>query len=247
MTTPLIQLVDIKKRFGTNQVLNGVNLSIYQGKIMAVIGKSGTGKSVLLKHIIGLIRQDSGTLLLQGIPMEQMPKEKKRLFKKDLSYMFQENALFDFLTVSENIALPLVETSQDKKAIIDQKVKTRMEQLGLGAIGFKYPSQLSGGMRKRVALARALVTDPRVVLFDEPTTGLDPVRKRKVHTMIQEYQKQFGFTAVIVSHDIPEIFDVAQHIAMLDEGKISFEGTKEEILNSHSETVNAFIRGEECP
>ena len=247
MTTPLIQLVDIKKCFGTNQVLRGVNLSIYQGTIMAVIGKSGTGKSVLLKHIIGLIRQDSGTILIQGTPLDEMPKEKKRAFKKELSYMFQENALFDSLTVFDNIALPLVETSRDKKSIIREKVATRMEQLGLGSIGQKFPSQLSGGMRKRVALARALVTDPKVVLFDEPTTGLDPVRKRKVHTMIEEYQKQFGFTAVIVSHDIPEIFDVAQHIAMLDEGKISFEGTKDDILNSHSDTVNAFIRGEECP
>jgi len=247
MTTPLIQLVDIKKRFGTNQVLTGVNLSIYQGKIMAVIGKSGTGKSVLLKHIIGLIRQDSGTILIQGTPLDEMSKEKKRRFKKDLSYMFQENALFDSLTVFDNIALPLVETSRDKKSIIREKVDTRMEQLGLGSIGLKFPSQLSGGMRKRVALARALVTDPKVVLFDEPTTGLDPVRKRKVHAMIEEYQKQFGFTAVIVSHDIPEIFDVAQHIAMLDEGKISFEGTKDDILNSHSDTLNAFIQGEEYP
>ena len=247
MTTPLIQLVDIKKRFGTNQVLNGVNLSIHKGKILAVIGKSGTGKSILLKHIIGLIRQDFGTILIQGTPLDQMPKEKKIRFKKDLSYMFQENALLDSLTVFDNIALPLVETSRENKSIIKEKVTTRMEQLSLGPIGQKFPSQLSGGMRKRVALARALVTDPKVVLFDEPTTGLDPVRKRKVHTMIEEYQKQFGFTAVIVSHDIPEIFDVAQHIAMLDEGKISFEGTKDDILHSHSDTVNAFIRGEECP
>lgn len=246
MTTPLIQLVDIKKRFGANQVLKGINLSIYQGKIMAVIGKSGTGKSVLLKHIIGLVHQDSGTILIQGTPLDQMTKEKKRRFQNDLSYMFQENALFDSLTVFDNIALPLVETSRDKTSIIREKVDIRMEQLGIGSIGQKFPSQLSGGMRKRVALARALVTDPKVVLFDEPTTGLDPVRKRKVHAMIEEYQKQFGFTAVIVSHDIPEIFDVAQHIAMLDEGKISFEGTKDDILNSHSDTVNAFIRGEEC-
>ena len=245
MKSPLIQFVDIKKSFGANQVLAGVNLSIYKGQIMAVIGKSGTGKSVLLKHIIGLIFQDSGQLLIQGKPLHKMPKKEKLLFKKELSYMFQENALFDFLNVFENIALPLTETSCDTKFIIEEKVKTRMEQLGLGPIGEKFPSQLSGGMRKRVALARALVTDPKVVLFDEPTTGLDPVRKKKVHTMIEEYQKQFKFTAVIVSHDIPEIFDVAQHIAMLDEGKITFEGSKNAILHSHSNIVNAFIRGDE--
>ncbi len=245
MTSPLIQFVDIKKSFGQNHVLRGVNLSIYKGEIMAVIGKSGTGKSVLLKHIIGLILQDSGKLLIQGKPLHGMPKKEKLLFKKNLSYMFQENALFDFLNIFENIALPLTETSHYAKAVIQEKVKTRMEQLGLGPIGEKFPSQLSGGMRKRVALARALVTDPKVVLFDEPTTGLDPVRKKKVHAMIEEYQKQFGFTAVIVSHDIPEIFDVAQHIAMLDEGRIVFEGSRDDILHSHSKVVNAFIRGDE--
>ncbi|MBA3008697.1 MAG: ATP-binding cassette domain-containing protein [Proteobacteria bacterium] len=245
MTLPLIQFVDIKKSFGSNHVLKGVNLSIYQGDILAVIGKSGTGKSVLLKHIIGLVSQDSGELLIRGIPLHSMPRKEKLLFKNELSYMFQENALFDFLTVFDNIALPLAENCLYPKSIIEERVNTRMQQLGLGPIGGKFPFQLSGGMRKRVALARALVTDPKVVLFDEPTTGLDPIRKKKVHTMIEEYQRQFGFTAVIVSHDIPEIFDLAQHVAMLDEGKIVFQGTKEDILHTHTNIVNAFIRGEE--
>ena len=245
MSLPLIQFVDVKKSFGPNQVLKGVNLSIHKGEIMAVIGKSGTGKSVLLKHIIGLVHQDAGEILIHGKPLHKMPKKDNLLFKKNLSYMFQENALFDSMNVFENIALPLSEASSHTKFVIEEKVKTRMDQLALGPIGLKFPSQLSGGMRKRVALARALVTDPKVVLFDEPTTGLDPVRKKKVHTMIEEYQKQFGFTAVIVSHDIPEIFDVAQHIAMLDGGKITFEGSKDDILHTHSETVAGFIRGDE--
>jgi phospholipid/cholesterol/gamma-HCH transport system ATP-binding protein len=245
MTCPLIQFVDIKKRFGTHQVLKGVNLSIYKGEIMVVIGKSGMGKSVLLKHIIGLVHQDSGELLIDGKTLRTLPKKERLSFKRELSYMFQENALIDFLNVFENIALPLVETSKDTRFTIEDKVNTRMTQLGLGPIGKKFPSQLSGGMRKRVALARALVTDPKVVLFDEPTTGLDPVRKKRVHTMIKEYQEQFGFTAVIVSHDIPDIFDLAQHIALLDDGKIVFEGTREDILHSRSDTVNAFIRGDE--
>jgi phospholipid/cholesterol/gamma-HCH transport system ATP-binding protein len=244
MNTPLIQFIDIKKSFGANDVLCGVNLSIHKGETIAVIGKSGTGKSVLLKHIIGLVHQDSGKMLIKGTPLNRMPKKEKHIFKKELSYMFQDNALFDFLNIFENIALPLSETGYSKSGILE-KVKTRMDQLALGPIGEKYPSQLSGGMRKRVALARALITDPKVVLFDEPTTGLDPVRKKKVHTMIEEYQKQFGFTAVIVSHDIPEIFDVAHRIAMLDGGKITFQGNKDEILHSHSRIVNAFIRGDE--
>ena len=242
MNSPLIQFVDVKKSFGTNQVLKGVNLSIYQGEVMVVIGKSGTGKSVLLRHIIGLVHQDAGDLLIQGESLQAMPRKKKIAFQSELSYMFQENALFDFLTIFENIALPLTENSRDPKPLIAQKVKKRMEQLALGDIDHQFPSQLSGGMRKRVALARALVTDPKVVLFDEPTTGLDPVRKKNVYKMIKEYQEQFKFTAVIVSHDIPDIFEIAQHIAMLDDGKIIFEGTKDEILNSHSDILNDFIR-----
>ncbi len=245
MTLPLIQLIDIQKQFGDTPVLRGVNLSIHQGEITAVIGKSGTGKSVLLKHIIGLLHQDSGQLLIKGVPLDQMTKEQRQGYRTELSYMFQDNALFDFLTVQENIALPLTEKSKMTGAEIADKVNARMAMLGLEGSGLKFPSQLSGGMRKRVALARALITDPKAVLFDEPTTGLDPIRKKNVHAMIAEYQKQFGFTAVIVSHDIPDIFEIAQHIAMLDEGKITFEGTKEEILNSHSNLVNAFIRGEE--
>ena len=156
--------------------------------------------------------------------------------------MFQSNALFDSLNVFDNIALPLVEKSSYPKKIIKDKVKLRMAQLEIDGTDEKFPSELSGGMQKRVALARALVTDPEIVLFDEPTTGLDPVRKSNVHLMIKEYQKKFGFTAVVVSHEIPEIFDIAQRIAMLDNGRIIFEGDKEMIMSSKNETVRSFIR-----
>ncbi len=245
MSVPLIQFIDVKKSFGDNEVLKGINLSIFKGEITAVIGKSGTGKSVLLKHIIGLIKKDSGKLLIEGQAYVKMSNEKRKAFKKELSYMFQDNALFDFMNVFDNIALPLVENPNFPKDRIKKKVAKRMQQLGLIGIEHKFPAQLSGGMRKRVALARAVVTDPKVVLFDEPTTGLDPVRKKNVHGMIKEYQEKFGFTAIIVSHDIPQIFDVAQRIAMLDEGVIVIEGTKKEILGSHSHIVNAFLRGDE--
>ncbi|MCD4720282.1 MAG: ATP-binding cassette domain-containing protein, partial [Desulfobacula sp.] len=214
MAVPFIQFVDVTKSFGTYHVLKGLNLSIYKGEIIAVIGKSGTGKSVLLKHIIDLIQPDSGQILVQGKPFHQLPKKVRRSFQKQLSYMFQDNALFDFMNIYDNIALPLVENSDFSKDQVNEKVFKRMQQLSLTGIQEKFPAQLSGGMRKRVALARALVTDPKIVLFDEPTTGLDPIRKKIVHSMIQEYQEKFGFTAVIVSHDIPEIFNVAQRIAM---------------------------------
>ncbi|MBC2704325.1 ABC transporter ATP-binding protein [Desulfobacula sp.] len=245
MTVPLIQFIDIMKSFGTDHVLKGVNLSIYKGEIIAIIGKSGTGKSVLLKHIIGLVQQDSGQILINGVPLHQLSVEEKISFQKELSYMFQDNALFDFMTIYDNIALPLVENSNFPKNQVKEKVFTRMKQLGLTGTEKKFPAQLSGGMRKRVALARALVTDPKIVLFDEPTTGLDPVRKKDVHSMIQEYQEKFEFTAVIVTHDIPQIFDLVQRIAMLDDGIIKFEGSKEDIFDSHSKILDTFVGGED--
>jgi len=245
MTIPLIQFIDVNKSFGASSVLKGLNLSIYKGEITAVIGKSGTGKSVLLKHIIGLVSQDSGQILIEGESLSQLSVTDRNSFYKRLSYMFQDNALFDFMSIYDNIALPLVENSKFSKHQVKAKVLERMEQLGLIGIEGKFPAQLSGGMRKRVALARALIIDPKIVLFDEPTTGLDPIRKKKVHSMIQEYQKKFEFTAVIVSHDIPEIFNVAQRIALLDGGSIKFEGSKKDILDSHSKILNAFITGED--
>ncbi len=243
MTAPFIQFTDIKKSFGTNRVLKGVHLSLYRGEIIAIIGKSGTGKSVLLKHIIGLVEQDSGEIFINGTPLKQLSFQDKKNFQKTLSYMFQDNALFDFMNIYDNISLPLVENSNFSKDQVKNKVFTQMKQLGLTGIENKFPAQLSGGMKKRVALARALVTDPEIVLFDEPTAGLDPVRKKNVHSMIQEYQEKFGFTAVIVTHDIPEIFNICQRIALLDEGIIRFEGSKEELFNSQSKILNSFIRG----
>ena len=245
MADPFIQFVDIKKSFNENYVLRGVNLSIYKGEITAVIGKSGCGKSVLLKHIIGLMQQDSGEVLIAGKNLINLNKREKKAFKSKLSYMFQSNALFDFLNIFDNIALPLMENSFFSKSVIKEKVDLRMEQLEIEGAKENFPSEVSGGMQKRVALARALVTDPDIVLFDEPTTGLDPVRKKNVHSMIKEYQKKFGFTAVVVSHGIPEIFDVAQRIAMLDKGEIVFEGDKDMIMNSSHVAVKSFIAGKE--
>jgi phospholipid/cholesterol/gamma-HCH transport system ATP-binding protein len=245
MTVPLIQFSDVKKSFDAFPVLKGINLSIYKGEILAVIGKSGTGKSVLLKHIIGLIHPDSGQIFINGEPLSKMSRGKIASFQKKLSYMFQDNALFDAMSIYDNIALPLVENAAYPKDKIRQKVETRITELALNGSEAKFPAQLSGGMRKRVALARALVTDPEIVLFDEPTAGLDPVRKKKVHAMIKEYQEKFAFTAIIVSHDIPGIFDIAQRIAMLDDGTIKFEGSKSEILDSQGHAINAFIQGDD--
>ena len=243
MTQPLIELKNIHKQFDGQEVLKGVDLSIYRGETLAIIGKSGTGKSVLLKHIIGLLDPDRGAIHIQGEPAEEMAIEQRRAFLRKLSYMFQDNALFDFYTIYENIALPLKEDPGFPAGQIAGKVGRRIKQLGLSGSENKFPAQISGGMRKRVALARALVTDPEVVLFDEPTTGLDPVRKKNVYSMIRQYQEKFGFTSVIVSHDIPQIFYISQRIAMLDEGRIRFAGPREDVLQSHNTILNAFISG----
>jgi len=247
MNQALIQFDNVYKRFGANQVLNGVNLSIYHGEITTIIGMSGMGKSVLLKHIIGLLKPDSGRILYEGRPLYEMKKTDIDKLKAKFSYVFQDTALFDSMSVYENIALPLKEATSLPKGEIRTRVQDKMKLFDLEGIDQKYPSQLSGGMKKRVALARALVTEPEIVLFDEPTTGLDPIRKSAVHSMISDYQRRLGFTGVVISHDIPDIFYISQRVAMLDEGKIRFEGSPEEIQHVSDEIVQQFIQGLETP
>jgi phospholipid/cholesterol/gamma-HCH transport system ATP-binding protein len=247
MDQPLIQIKNVTKSFGDVRVLDGINLSIYRGQITSIIGQSGTGKSVLLKHIIGLLQPDSGQVLFDGKPLAAMKKNERKALKQKFSYVFQDTALFDFLNVAENVALPLVENANHSEAKVKEQVQARLNQMDLYEIEHKYPSQLSGGMKKRVALARALVIDPEIVLFDEPTTGLDPIRKTAVHSMISDYQQRFGFTGIIVSHEIPDVFFISQRVAMLDEGRIRFEGTPEELQQTTDPVVRTFIRGLESP
>ena len=243
MKQPLIKLENVVKKLGQNQVLDGVNLRIYEGEVTTIIGKSGVGKSVLLKHIIGLIKPDSGRILFQGRPLSKMKKKERKALKNKISYLFQGTALFDSMTVLENIALPLIEKRILPKEKIKERIRGTMHQLDLHAIDDKYPSQLSGGMKKRVALARALVTEPEIVLFDEPTTGLDPIRKNAVHSMISDYQKRFGFTGVVVSHEIPDIFYISQQMVMLHEGRTLFEGTPQEMQQTDEPEIQQFIKG----
>jgi phospholipid/cholesterol/gamma-HCH transport system ATP-binding protein len=247
MSQPLIQIVDLSKSFSGQKVLNGANLSIYKGEITTIIGKSGGGKSVLLKHIIGLLQPDSGQVLFDGVPISGMDKARKKAWRSKISYVFQNAALFDSLTIFDNIAMPLVETRRIPKKEVAAAVEKRMAQLDIQAIGNKYPSQISGGMQKRVSLARALITDPEVVLFDEPTTGLDPIRKSAVLSMISSYQRRLGFTGVMVSHEIPDIFFISQRVAMLDKGKVVFEGPPQDLQRSDNPTIIEFLQGLEQP
>lgn len=243
MPKPLIVLKNICKSFSGKHILQNLSIELYANELTAIIGKSGCGKSVLLKHIIGLINADSGTISYYGKNISDMTRNEVTEFKSKFSYMFQDNALFDSLTIFENIALPLSEKKILSKKIITEKTLTIMEKLEIEETVNNFPAELSGGMKKRVALARALITEPEIILFDEPTTGLDPVRKGNVHKMICDYKDVFGYTGVIVSHEIPEVFDIADRIIMLDGGRAIFQGNKVELESSNLKQVNSFIRG----
>jgi phospholipid/cholesterol/gamma-HCH transport system ATP-binding protein len=242
METPLIEFRGVTKRFGSETVLDRADLKIYENQISTIIGKSGTGKSVLLKHIIGLLSPDEGVILFQGKPVRKLKKSEWDAYRKQVSYLFQNNALFDSMTVFDNVAFPLRQASKLGKKEIEQKVMARIEQTELSDVVSKYPSELSGGMQKRVALARALVTDPKIVLFDEPTTGQDPIRKNVILSMIAQYRKKFGFTAVIISHDIPDIFYVSDRILLLWEGKIAFQGPYEDLVKFSHPMIDEFLK-----
>jgi phospholipid/cholesterol/gamma-HCH transport system ATP-binding protein len=247
MTRPLIEFRDVHKTLGTTHVLRGTNLQIPKGEITTIIGKSGTGKSVFFKHVIGLLSPDSGDIICDGKPMSDMSRAELFEWRGKFSYMFQNMALFDSMTIYENVALPLAQGTNLPKDEIKERAHERLRQLDLEGIDHKYPSELSGGMQKRVAMARALVTDPEIILFDEPTTGLDPIRKNAVHSMISEYQSKYGFTVMLISHEIPDVFLITQQLAMLDQGHIIFQGPPEDIQNVGNPMIHEFITGLQSP
>jgi phospholipid/cholesterol/gamma-HCH transport system ATP-binding protein len=217
----------VTKRFGQRTILDRINLIIPEGDVTTIIGKSGEGKSVLLKHIIGLLKPEEGSILFRGEPIEKMSRKKWNAYLSQVSYMFQNNALFDSKTVYENVALPLRKFNHLTKKQVHERVMARLEQTELTEVAHKYSSELSGGMQKRTALARALVTDPKIVLFDELTTGQDPIRRNAILGMIAEYKKKYGFTAVLISHDIPDVFFISDRILALYGKKIVFQGSPE--------------------
>lgn len=236
----LLRVEGLHKRFGTHTVLAGAELRVPRGSVVTILGRSGTGKSVLLKCLAQVIEPDSGRIWFDGRVLEPEDRAARADFRRRCSVLFQSNALFDSLTALENVALPLEQTTGLSDREIRERSLEALKQLELDAHAHHYPGELSGGMQKRLALARAIVTRPELVLFDEPTAGLDPLRRNAVFGMIAKYQRQFGFTALIVTHDVPEALVASDRVALLDNGRMCFEGTSAAFATSTDAVVRGF-------
>jgi phospholipid/cholesterol/gamma-HCH transport system ATP-binding protein len=240
---PKIRLVGVVKSFGQKQVLDGVDLEIAPGESLVVIGASGTGKSVLLKHMIGLLRPDAGSVVVDGQALEELDNRALTEFRRRFGMAFQEGALFDSMSVWENVAFPLRRLSRKTKAEIAERVEECLEMVHLEGAGPKLPSELSGGMRRRVGFARAVAHEPEILLFDEPTTGLDPVTAAQVGEVIRDLSQRLKTTTVSITHDMEIAFRIAHRIAMLDRGKIIAEAPPDEFRELPDERVQQFIHG----
>jgi len=240
----MIKVIDLHKQYQDQKILCGINLTIEKGQTLALIGGSGKGKSVLLKHMIGLIKPDRGEIFINQQNINHLRGRALKKLKDQLGVVFQFGALFDSLTVFENVAFPLNEKTKLNPSQIHSRVMEELATVGLENDKDKYPAQISGGMRKRVALARCLILDPKIIFFDEPTTGLDPVIAQSIYKIIRTLQEERKITALIVSHEIPGIFKVVDRVAMLHDGQIILTGTPEEIQVTSNPIVQKFLTGE---
>jgi phospholipid/cholesterol/gamma-HCH transport system ATP-binding protein len=241
---PLIELKNVSKSFGWLTVLKGVSLSINAGDSIVIIGGSGTGKSVLLKHIVGLLKPDHGEVWFDGKRVDELDDRTLMEVRQRIGFLFQMGALFDSLNVRDNIAFPLREHTRKSDDEVVKIVADKLRMVGLTGIEAKMPAELSGGMKKRVALARAIALDPEVILYDEPTTGLDPVRSDVINQLIIKLGRELKVTSITVTHDMQSAFKIGNRIVMLNEGKIVIDGTPEEIQASDNPVVKQFILGE---
>ena len=239
----IIKADNLKKKFGDRAILNGLSLEIYRGETFVIMGGSGCGKSTFLRHIIGAIKPDSGSIELLGKDLTKVTDDEKDSLKKKIGMCCQSAALFDSMTVGENVSLPLREHTKLDKSVVDIVVKMKLEMVGLRGFEDLMPSQLSGGMRKRVGLARAIVMDPEVVFYDEPTAGLDPIVAGVIDKLILDLSKKLSITSVVVTHDMKSVFSIADRVAMLYEGKVLEVGAPDDIRHSKNPMVQQFIAG----
>jgi phospholipid/cholesterol/gamma-HCH transport system ATP-binding protein len=238
-----IEVRELRKRFGRQQVLDGVDLDVPAGKITTIVGPSGSGKTVLLKHLNLLLRPNSGTIIIDGVDVTKLSGRALDAVREKFGMLFQAGALFDSMTVFENVAFPLVEKTRLSREEIAERVHETLHAVGLDGMESKFPSQLSGGMQKRAALARSLVRRPKILMLDEPTTGLDPSRTGAIHDLIRRTQENFQLTAVLVSHDVPAVFQISDRIAFLHNGQTHLNGTVDEVLAADDEVFKRFLAG----
>jgi phospholipid/cholesterol/gamma-HCH transport system ATP-binding protein len=239
----MIEIKNLHKNFRDKDVLKGVDLTIEPGETIAIIGRSGSGKSVLLKHIVGLLFPDEGYVKVEGQNIADLTTKELYTIRRKFGFLFQGAALFDSLTVGENVALPIVENEYNVPSDeVRKNVEEKLELVGLPGIQELKPSELSGGMKKRVGLARALISNPGYILYDEPTTGLDPIMSDSIDELIKELSNKLKVTSIVVTHDMISVKNVADSVAMIHEGKIYFKGTPDELLNSQDKTIINFIK-----
>ena len=240
----LIRLVNLHKSFGRLVVLDGIDLEINEGDTLVVLGASGSGKSVLLKHIVGLLKPDAGEVWFEDVRIDSLKDRELMKVRTKFGFLFQMGALFDSLTNLQNVAFPLTEHTDLPPEEVEKRAQRMLKMVGLPDVGGKMPSEVSGGQRKRVALARAIALEPKVVLYDEPTTGLDPIRSDAISELILKLQRELKMTSIVVTHDMATAFKVADRIVMIHQGKIIFDGTEDQIKASENPDVQRFVRGE---
>ena len=239
----MIEIKNLHKNFGSNKVLQGVDLEIETGETIVIIGRSGCGKSVLIKHIVGLLYPDEGYVKVEGQRVDEMAMKELYTLRRKFGFLFQASALFDSMTVEENIALPLVESGKHfSRFELDKKVAEKLELVGMRRVQKLKPAELSGGMKKRVGLARALITDPDYIIYDEPTTGLDPIMSDSIDDLIKDLTDKLNVTSIVVTHDMYSVKNVANQVAMMHEGKIYFIGTPSELITSNDKIIKEFIQ-----
>ncbi|MBF6559960.1 MAG: ATP-binding cassette domain-containing protein [Candidatus Binataceae bacterium] len=234
---------NLRRRFGRQQVLNGVDLACPRGEITTIAGPSGCGKTVLLKHLNMLLRPDTGSIVIDGLEVTKIGERERDEVREKFGMLFQAGALFDSMTVFQNVAFPLVELTALGRGEIADRVAETLKAVGLQGMENKFPSEMSGGMQKRAALARALIRRPKILMLDEPTTGLDPTRTHQIHELVRATQRQFDLTAVMVSHDVPAVFEYSDRIAFMHGGKMEINGPVEQVMAAHNEKFELFLAG----